>query len=82
MGATLFMEAAGLSLGFRTAEDFDEGPPDPEPQPGLVARLLLRATRTRASSETSNNSLCRRNSPCRADMESERQMDITGCAGH
>jgi len=37
MGATLVMEAAGLSLGFRTAEDFDEGPPDPEPQPGLVA---------------------------------------------
>jgi hypothetical protein len=73
MGATLVMEAAGLSLGFRTAEDFDEGPPDPEPQPGLVARLLLRATRTHASSETSNNSPC--------DMEGERQRDITGCAG-
>jgi hypothetical protein len=45
MGATLVMEAAGLSLGFRTAEDFDEGPPDPEPQPGLVVRLLLRKVR-------------------------------------
>ena len=30
-------QAAGLSLGFRTAEDFDEGPLDPEPQPGGIS---------------------------------------------